>query len=188
MSKGQHLKLYAYANRCSYASKGAVENAHVDPAFRAVMEDRLLELGSHFGIEDFFSGWFRDAPFETIKSALFLCNISPLPGVSVITSSWRSRAAVKPCSVHLAGFSCGQSERQSGVSAGCAQGLPNRRADLHCRKGNVEDFIAYGFCAKVPDALSAEVRTARKHAITPFLQAECPSCSPTRGYQASDQT
>jgi len=79
MSKGQHLKLCAYANRYSYASKGAVENAHVDPAFRAVMEDRLLELGSHFGIEDFFSGWFRDAPFETIKFALFLCRISPCP-------------------------------------------------------------------------------------------------------------
>lgn len=58
------------ADRYSHASKGAVENAHVDPAFRAVMEDRLLELGSHFGIEDFFSGWFRDAPFESIRSAL----------------------------------------------------------------------------------------------------------------------
>ena len=41
----------------------------MDPAFRAVMEERLLELGSHFGIEDFFSGWFRDAPFESIRSA-----------------------------------------------------------------------------------------------------------------------
>ena len=41
----------------------------MDPAFRAVMEDRMLELGTHFGIQDFFSGWFRDAPFETIRSA-----------------------------------------------------------------------------------------------------------------------
>jgi len=78
--------------------------------------------------------------------------------------------------------------RQSGVLAGCAQGLPNRRADLYCRKGNVEDFIAYGFCAKVPDALSAEVRTTRMYAITPCLQAECPSWNPSRGCQASDQT
>ena len=59
-----------HADRYNHASKAAVENAHVDPAFRAVMEDRLLELGSHFGIEDFFSGWFRDAPFESIRCAL----------------------------------------------------------------------------------------------------------------------
>ncbi len=42
----------------------------MDPAFRAVMEERMLELGTHFGIEDFFSGWFRDAPFESIRSAV----------------------------------------------------------------------------------------------------------------------
>lgn len=60
---------YKRADRYRHASKAAVENAHVDPAFRAVMEDRMLELGTHFGIEDFFSGWFRDAPFETIRSA-----------------------------------------------------------------------------------------------------------------------
>lgn len=34
--------------------------------------------------------------------------------------------------------------------------------DVHCRKGNVEDFIAYGFCAKAADALSAEVCSVRE--------------------------
>ena len=70
------------ADRYSDASKSAVGNAHVDPAFRAVMEDRLLELGTHFGIEDFFSGWFRDAPFESIRCVLQLLDSHKCCGVS----------------------------------------------------------------------------------------------------------
>lgn len=61
------LKKSVPATRYRYASSTAAENARVDPAFRAVMEDRLIELGGHFGIADFMSGWFRDAPFETIR-------------------------------------------------------------------------------------------------------------------------
>ena len=64
---GEGSRALIDACRYRHISTTAVQNAHVDPAFRAVMEDRLLELGSHFGIEDFFSGWFRDAPFESIR-------------------------------------------------------------------------------------------------------------------------
>ena len=43
-----------------------ITDAAIDPAFQGVVEKRLLELGSIFGIDDFLSGWFHGAPFDEI--------------------------------------------------------------------------------------------------------------------------
>lgn len=44
-----------------------MKDAAIDSDFQAVVEDRLLDLGTIFGFEDFLCGWFRGAPFEKIK-------------------------------------------------------------------------------------------------------------------------
>ena len=53
--------------RHDYTSRAIVADAQIDPDFQPVVEDRLLDLGAIFGIEDFLSGWFKDAPFESLK-------------------------------------------------------------------------------------------------------------------------
>ncbi len=53
--------------RHDYTSRSIVSDAQIDPDFQPVVEDRLLELGAIFGIEDFLSGWFKDAPFDSLK-------------------------------------------------------------------------------------------------------------------------
>ena len=52
--------------RYDITSNAEVRDAAIDPARAHVIEDRLLELGSVFGIEEFLSGWFKGAPFEAI--------------------------------------------------------------------------------------------------------------------------
>jgi hypothetical protein len=42
-------------------------NARIDPERQALVEERLLELGTVFGIQEFMSGWFKGAPFEAIQ-------------------------------------------------------------------------------------------------------------------------
>ena len=53
--------------RYNLTSNTVVRDAAIDPARAPVIEDRLLELGSVFGIEEFLSGWFKGAPFESIQ-------------------------------------------------------------------------------------------------------------------------
>ena len=71
--RGVQLTLLLAHCRHGYTSRAVVKDAQIDPAFRPVVEERLLDLGAIFGIEDFLSGWFKDAPFESLKcvSALF---------------------------------------------------------------------------------------------------------------------
>jgi len=64
--------------RHGYTSRATVKDARIDPDFRPVVEERLLDLGGIFGIEDFLSGWFKDAPFDSLKYAPFYQNTCAL--------------------------------------------------------------------------------------------------------------
>ena len=55
----------AYRHR--YTSAAVPKDARINPDWQPVVEERLLGLGKIHGIEDFLSGWFHGAPFESLK-------------------------------------------------------------------------------------------------------------------------
>ena len=54
-------------DRYHHLSSARVTDAAIDPHRQRIVEDRLLDLGAVFGIQEFLSGWFKGAPFEAIK-------------------------------------------------------------------------------------------------------------------------
>lgn len=54
------------ACRYGHTSGTLITDAAIDPCFQGVVEDRMLELGSIFGIDDFLSGWFHGVAFDQI--------------------------------------------------------------------------------------------------------------------------
>ena len=66
-----HLAVTVYSSwLCRYRRTSNIliteADAAIDPDFHGVVERRMLELGSIFGIQDFLSGWFHGVPFDQI--------------------------------------------------------------------------------------------------------------------------
>ena len=61
------LHLFDAACRHRHTSAAIATDARIDPEWQPVVEERLLGLGKIHGIEDFLSGWFHGAPFESLK-------------------------------------------------------------------------------------------------------------------------
>ena len=64
---GDFLTFPGAAYRHRYTSAAIATDARINPEWQPVVEERLLGLGKIHGIEDFLSGWFHGAPFESLK-------------------------------------------------------------------------------------------------------------------------